>query len=278
MFAPKLIDQALRRYLPKKGELAEALRYSVFAGGKRFRPILMLEAARACGGNINKVLPAACAVEMIHTFTLIHDDLPAMDDSDLRRGKPTSHKVFGEDIAILAGDALNTLAFEVIAQYCPAEKVAKVSAELAEGSMKVVEGQVLDLRSEGKRIGFDKLQKIHLLKTAALIEASVRIGAILSNAREKQVRALASYARHLGLAFQITDDILDVISEKKTLGKPARADQKAKKATYPGLLGLKKARELAAKHHGLAIRSLKVFQDRAEGLAGIADFAVRRKK
>jgi geranylgeranyl diphosphate synthase type II len=233
----------------------------------------MLEAARACGGDIKKVLPAACAVEMIHTFTLIHDDLPAMDDSDLRRGKPTSHKVFGEDIAILAGDALNTLAFEVIAPCGP-----QVSIILAEGLLRVVEGQVLDLRSEGKRIGFAKLQKIHLLKTAALIESSVRIGAILSKARESQVKALTNYARHLGLAFQITDDILDVVSEKKTLGKPARADQKAKKATYPGLLGLNKAKELAVHHHRLAVGSLKVFGDRAGDLIDIADFVVRRKK
>lgn len=278
MFAPELIELALRKYLPRKGKLAEALRYSVFAGGKRFRPILMLEAARACGGNIRKVLPAACAVEMTHTFTLIHDDLPAMDNSDLRRGKPTSHKRFGEDIAILAGDALNTLAFEVIAQYCPADKVAKVSAELAEGLMKVVEGQVLDLKAEGKKIGFAQLQKIHLLKTAALIEASVRIGAILSNASGKQVRALTSYARHLGLAFQITDDILDVVSTRKTMGKPARADQKAKKATYPGLLGLKKAQKLADRHFEDAVSAVKSFGPRAGELIEIAEFAVRRKK
>lgn len=278
MFAPEIIDKVLNKYLPKKGQLARAMRYSVFAGGKRFRPILMLEAARACGGDIKKVLPAAGAVEMIHTFTLIHDDLPALDDSDLRRGKPTSHMVFGEDLAILAGDALNTLAFEVIARYCPIDKAAGVSAELAEGLMKVVEGQVLDLSSEGKRIGFAKLQKIHLLKTAALIESSVRIGAILSNAEESRVKALTNYARHLGLAFQITDDILDVVSEKKTLGKPARADQKAKKATYPGLLGLNKAKELAVHHHRLAVDSLKVFGDRGGDLIDTADFVVRRKK
>lgn len=273
MFAPEIIDKALKKYLPQKGRLAQAMRYSVFAGGKRFRPILMLEAARACGGNVKKVLPAACAVELIHTFTLIHDDLPAMDDSDLRRGKPTSHKVFGEDIAILAGDALNTLAFEVIAPCGP-----QVSIILAEGLLRVVEGQVLDLKSEGKKIGFANLQNIHLLKTAALIEASVRIGAILSGAGESQVKALTGYARHLGLAFQITDDILDVVSEKKTLGKPTRADQKAEKATYPGVLGLIGAQKLADRHFKDAVRALKPFGKRAGELIKIAEFAVRRKK
>ncbi|MBI5699579.1 polyprenyl synthetase family protein [Candidatus Saganbacteria bacterium] len=273
MFAPKLIDRALRKYLPTKGVLAKAMRYSVFAGGKRFRPILMIEAARACGGNINKVMPAACAMETIHTFTLIHDDLPAMDDSNLRRGKPTSHKVFGEDIAILAGDALNTLAFKILADRCP-----EASGELAEGLLKVVEGQVLDLRSEGKKIGFAQLQKIHLLKTAALIESSVRMGAILSNARDRQIKALTQYARHLGLAFQIADDILDVVSEEKTLGKPAGADQKAKKATYPGLLGLKRAQKLADRHFRDAVQALKPFGRRAGELVEIAEFAVRRKK
>ncbi|MFA4905391.1 MAG: polyprenyl synthetase family protein [Candidatus Margulisiibacteriota bacterium] len=273
MFAPKLIDQALNRYLPKRGELAKAMRYSVFAGGKRFRPILVMEAARVCGSRTRRALPAACAVELIHTFTLIHDDLPAMDDSDLRRGKPTSHKVFGEDIAILAGDALNTLAFKILADHCP-----EVAGELAEGLLKVVEGQVLDLKSEGKKIGFAQLHQIHLLKTAALIESSVRIGAILAGASKKKITALTAYARHLGLAFQITDDILDVVSEEKILGKPARADQKAAKATYPGLLGLDKAKALAARHHRLAVGSLKIFGDRAEDLIEIADLAVGRKK
>lgn len=273
MFAPKLIDRALKKYLPRKGELAQAMGYSVFAGGKRFRPILVLEAARACGGNIKKVMPAACAVEMIHTFTLIHDDLPAMDDSDLRRGKPTSHKVFGEDIAILAGDALNTLAFKVLADHTP-----EVSGELAEGLLKVVEGQVLDLRSEGKKINFSQLQKIHLLKTAALIESSVAIGAILSGADKRRITALRSYARHLGLAFQITDDILDVVSASETIGKPAGLDSQRGKATYPGILGHKRAQELADRHYRAAMAELSVFGKKASTLKEIAEFAVRRKK
>lgn len=278
MFGPDLINRKLRRLLPKdNSSLSRAMCYSVFAGGKRFRPILCLESARVCGGAIKEVLPAACALEMIHTFTLIHDDLPAMDDSDLRRGKPTCHKVFGEDIAILAGDALNTLAFEIIAKHSPTVKVAKVSAELSEALLKVVRGQVLDLKAEGRKINLKKLQQIHLLKTAALIEAAVRIGAVLSNAREYQIRALTGYARHLGLAFQITDDILDATSEEKILGKPARADEKAKKATYPGILGLKKAQELTNRHYKLAVDSLKIFGKKAKTLKEIADFAVRRK-
>jgi len=278
MFEPKFIDQQLRKLLPKdNSSLARAMRYSVFAGGKRFRPILCLEAARICGGSTSSALPAACALEMIHTFTLIHDDLPAMDNSDLRRGKPTCHKVFGEDIAILAGDALNTMAFEVIAKHCKTDKVANVSAELSDALLKVVKGQVLDLESEGKRITLKQLEKIHLLKTAALIEAAVRIGAILANAREAQVEALTKYARHLGLAFQITDDILDVTSERKTLGKPTKADQKAKKATYPGILGLEKARSLAENHNKKALKGLKSFGKRADKLRKLANFVIRRK-
>jgi len=278
MFEAKLVDRSLRRFLPKdNSSLSRAMRYSVLAGGKRFRPSLCLEAARICGGSISAVIPAACALEMVHTFTLIHDDLPAMDDSDLRRGKPTCHKVFGEDIAILAGDALNTLAFEVIAKHCRTDKVANVSAELGEALLKVVRGQVLDLESEEKKISYEQLQNIHLLKTAALIEAAVRIGAVLANARLTQVTALTKYARHLGLAFQITDDILDVTSERKTLGKPAQADKKAKKATYPGILGLAKACELAEKNKKVAIGALGLFGKRAESLRQIADFAIRRK-
>jgi geranylgeranyl diphosphate synthase type II len=278
MFEPKFIDQQLRKLLPKdNSSLSQAMRYSIFAGGKRFRPILCLEAARICGGSISSALPAACALEMIHTFTLIHDDLPAMDDSDLRRGKPTCHKVFGEDIAILAGDALNTLAFEVIAKHCKTDKVANVSAELSDALLKVVKGQVLDLESEGKRITLKQLEKIHLLKTAALIEAAVRMGAILSNAREAQIEALTKYARHLGLAFQITDDILDVTSERKALGKPTKADRKAKKATYPSVLGLAKSRELVKEHHNMAVKSLNVFQKKADKLREIANFVLTRR-
>lgn len=278
MFETKLIDRALDRYLPKKGKLARAMRYSIFAGGKRFRPILMLEAAKVCGGKTAEVLPAACAVEMIHTFTLIHDDLPAMDDSDLRRGKPTCHKVFGEDIAVLAGDALNTWAFKVIAKYCPPKAAPRVADELGEGLMKVVIGQVLDLEAEGKKLSYQKLKNIHLNKTAALIEASVRMGAILSQASPSQIRALTNYARNLGLAFQITDDILDVTSSQKVLGKPSRLDQSRHKATYPSLLGLKPAQALAAKHQKLAQDSLKIFGSKANTLSRIAEFAVRRKK
>jgi geranylgeranyl diphosphate synthase type II len=278
MFETKLIDRALDKYLPKNGKLARAMRYSVFAGGKRFRPILMLEAAKVCGGKTSAVMPAACAVEMIHTFTLIHDDLPAMDDSDLRRGKPTCHKVFGEDIAVLAGDALNTWAFKVIAKYCPPKAAARVADELGEGLMKVVIGQVLDLEAEGKRSSYQQLKNIHLNKTAALIESSVRMGAILSQASKAKIKALTDYARNLGLAFQITDDILDVTSSQKVLGKPSRLDQSRRKATYPSILGLKRAQALAIRHQKLAQASLKLFGSQAKVLNQIAEFAVRREK
>jgi len=275
----KLIDKELRLFLPRdNSKISKAMRYSIFAGGKRFRPRLMIEAALCCGGNIKDVLPAACAVEMVHTFTLIHDDLPAMDNSDLRRGKPTCHKVFGEDIAILAGNALNTLAFEVIAKNIKLTKVPQIVAELSEALIKVVRGQELDLSAEGKKISLRQLETIHLLKTAALIEASVRIGAVIANARDAQIDALTGYARHLGLAFQIADDILDEVSSRSVLGKPAGADQRSKKATYPSILGLKAALQLAEQNKNEAISNLKIFKNKAEILIMIADFAVRRKK
>ena len=271
----ELIDKELKRLLPRDNSiLSRAMRYSIFAGGKRFRPALMIEAALCCGGKIKNVLPAASAVEMIHTFTLIHDDLPAMDDSDLRRGRPTCHKVFGEDIAILAGDALNTLAFEVLAKNYDIQQLA---IELSQALIKVVRGQVMDLRAEGKRISFKDLQNIHLFKTAALIEASVKMGAIAAGANRSRIKALAQYARHLGLAFQIADDILDVESKSAVLGKPAKADQKNKKATYPAIVGLGKAKRLAEMHKNEAIARLKRFGGKAEALRSIAEFAVRRK-
>ncbi|MFA4967841.1 MAG: polyprenyl synthetase family protein [Candidatus Margulisiibacteriota bacterium] len=271
-----LIDREMRKLLPRdSSKLSRAMRYSIFAGGKRFRPMLMIETALCCGGKIKDVLAAACAVEMIHTFTLIHDDLPAMDNSDLRRGRPTCHKVFGEDIAILAGDALNTLAFEVLAKNYD---IMKLAIELSEALIKVVRGQVQDLEAEGKKITYDQLRNIHLLKTAALIEASVKMGAVLAGAGRIQIKALTGYARHLGLAFQIADDILDAESTSSVLGKPAKADQKNKKATYPAILGLKKAAELAEKNKNAAVNELKSFGSRADVLRSIAEFAVRRKK
>ena len=274
-----LISKEMRIFLPRdNSKIAQAMRYSIFAGGKRFRPMLMIEAALCCGGSLKDVLPAACAVEMVHTFTLIHDDLPAMDNSNLRRGKPACHKVFGEDIAILAGDALNTLAFEVIAKNIKLTKAPQVIAELSEALIKVVRGQELDLESEGKKINLRQLENIHLLKTAALIEASVKIGAVTANAHDAQVNALVAYAHNLGLAFQIADDILDEVSKRSVIGKPAKADQKLRKATYPAILGIQKARELARKHKNESIKNLKIFGDKAGILRLVADFTVRREK
>lgn len=272
------IDKELKKYLPHdNASLSKAMRYSVLAGGKRFRPMLCLEAAKLFNADLRSVMPAACAIEMIHTFTLVHDDLPAMDNSDLRRGKPSCHKVFGEDIAILAGDALNTLAFEIIAKHCKPTKTAVVAAELSGALLKVVKGQVIDLESEGKKITYEKLQEMHLLKTSALIEASLRIGAILANAFDRDITALTKYGRHLGLAFQITDDILDSTSISRVLGKPAGQDLENKKSTYVSLLGLGKAKHLADFHYKTAVKGLESFGRRAKTLIAIADFVLRRK-
>jgi len=275
----KLIDKELKKLLPKDNlSLSKAIRYSMFAGGKRIRPILCLEAGLVCGAKIKDLISVACSLEMIHTFTLIHDDLPAMDNSDLRRGKPTCHKVFGEDIAVLAGDALNSLAFEVIAKYAPTNKAASIISELAKGSVKVVKGQVLDLEAEGKKLTYEKLREIHLLKTAALIESSVKMGAICAGASKKQISALVIYAQNLGLAFQITDDILDVISSSKVLGKPSGSDERHKKATYPSLLGMEKAKLLAEKHINLAKKSLHGFGNKSQNLLELADLVIHRNK
>ncbi|HTY13115.1 MAG TPA: farnesyl diphosphate synthase [Candidatus Omnitrophota bacterium] len=273
------IDRELKRLLPKdRSSLSKAMCYSMFAGGKRFRPVLAIESALCCGGEVKDVLSAACAIEMIHTFTLIHDDLPAMDDSELRRGKPTCHKVFGEDIAVLAGDALNTLAFFVIAQNVKTAKVPNVTADLSSALIKVVYGQVMDLEAEGKKVGLKELQQIHLHKTSALIEVSAKIGAVLANANDRQIKAVTSYARHMGLAFQIADDILDAVSTEAALGKPSRADAKLKKATYPAVLGVPGAEKLARDHLKKAVGELAVFGKKGETLRALAEFTVRRNK
>jgi len=266
------IDRALNKYLPKKGKLAKAMRYSVFAGGKRFRPILCLAAAKALGKNPKKVLPIACAIEMIHTFTLIHDDLPAMDNSDYRRGKLTCHKKFDEATAVLAGDALNTFAFELVAKETGK---AKVVEEISNALMKVVVGQVLDIESEGKKISLAQLKVIHKSKTAALLAACVRASAIYLKASSKQVKALTSYAEHLGLAFQIADDILDATSSQKQLGKPVNADVKK---GFPYLVGLEKSKQMADGERKKAIKALGIFGKKADVLRDIAGYVVQRRK
>jgi len=259
----------LDKYLPKKGKLAKAMRYSLFAGGKRLRPLLCLATAKALGCKEQKVLPFACAVEMIHTFTLIHDDLPAMDNSDLRRGKPTCHKVFGEDIAILAGDALNTLAFKIIADYPAAAK------ELASALLEVVEGQVEDISSAGKKLALKQLKSIHAKKTAALLLACVRGTALICGAAPAKIKALTGYAEHLGLAFQIADDILDATSTRKRLGKPVGADIKK---GFPYLIGIEKSKQLAEVERQKAVDALRILGKDADGLKAIAAFVVERRK
>jgi geranylgeranyl diphosphate synthase type II len=261
-----LIDKSLLKYLPKvSNTLAKAMQYSVMAGGKRIRPILVLAACDAVGGRFKKALPAACAFEYIHTFSLVHDDLPAMDNDDMRRGKPTSHKVFGDAIAILAGDALLTLAFDTIVKYSngiSSNIVAKLISEIgkAVGIQGMVGGQALDISLNKDGLQNETLLKsIHIKKTASLIIAAVRCGAILGNASDKQLLQLNNYARHLGLAFQIADDILDIIGTKEKLGKNTGGDKNKKKITYPAFFGLKKSRRLLRQEVNLGIKSLENF-------------------
>lgn len=263
----KKVDRELDLFLPRKGELAKAMRYAVFAGGKRFRPILCLSAAKTLGCPEKKVLPFACAVEMAHTFTLIHDDLPAMDNSDLRRGKRTCHKVFGEDRAILAGDALNTLAFKIIAEY------PRAVAELSQGLLDVVEGQVLDLASEGKKLSLKQAELIHHLKTGGLLRACVRGAAFIGGAAPKEISALTDYANHLGLAFQIADDILDATSTLEHLGKPVKADINK---GFPYIVGLEKSKKMANEEMEKACLALSFFDKQAAVLRQLAEFVVYR--
>ena len=274
----QLFDKRLKQFLPTdNSSLSKAMRYSVMAGGKRFRPYIALQAAKLFKKNIEDVVPAAAAIEMIHTFTLIHDDLPCMDDSDLRRGVLTCHNVFGEDIALLAGDALNTLAFEIIAKYCDPKKSTEAIRALSEGLIQVVRGQVVDLESEGKKISVSQLRNMHALKTAALIEASLYIGGFLAGGAHEALKKLVSYGHSLGLAFQIADDILDVTAKSAKLGKPAGIDAVNKKSTYVSILGLKKAREMATKEGVLALKALKSFGSKADSLNSLVDLVIKRE-
>ena len=268
----RIIDRALNDYLPKKGKLAAAMRYSVFAGGKRFRPILCLATAEALGKDPGKIIPIACAIEMLHTYTLIHDDLPAMDNSDYRRGKLTSHLKFDEATAILAGDALNTLAFWILAQETQNPRVIQ---EIGKSLMEVVYGQAADLAAEGKKLSFAALKSLHHQKTAALLIACVRASAIQLKSSPKQLKALSDYGRHLGLAFQIMDDILDVTATQKELGKPAGADVKK---GFPYFIGLEKSKKIAEQEKNSALAALNVFDKRADILRKIAEYVVERKK
>ncbi|HEX6564450.1 MAG TPA: farnesyl diphosphate synthase [Chthoniobacterales bacterium] len=280
----KLVDETLDRLLPKATlkpkTIHKAMRYSVFAGGKRLRPILCLAAAECCGGSVEAAMPLACAVECVHTYSLIHDDLPCMDDDDFRRGVPTSHKVFGEGIAVLAGDALLTFAFELLtlAQGWPRYPVREIVQELAvaAGSRRLVAGQVVDLESEGKKISQSLLNFIHESKTAALLRSSIRLGAMSANATPAQLRNLSDFGRSLGLAFQVIDDILDVTQTTEKLGKSAGKDIAAEKATFPAVVGLEKSRKIAQKFTKEAREALRPFGKRAEVLLGMADYLLER--
>ncbi|MEQ1862680.1 MAG: polyprenyl synthetase family protein [Chthoniobacteraceae bacterium] len=280
-----LIDRALDRLLPrataKPATIHKAMRYSLFAGGKRMRPVLALAAAEACGGKIERAIPAACAVECIHTYSLIHDDLPCMDDDDLRRGRPTSHKVFGEGIAVLAGDALLTVAFEILAQAArtPRHPVAAQVRELADaaGSRWLIGGQVADLEGEGRTHTGAELRYIHRCKTAALLTASLRLGAMSANAAPAKLAAITAFGKNLGLAFQVIDDILDVTQTTEKLGKTAGKDVAATKATFPAIYGLEKSRAEARKLTKAAHTALAPLGAKAARLREIADYLLARE-
>ena len=275
----------LARYSEAPPRLMEAVEYSLMAGGKRLRPALVLETAIACGGgqagnpSANaSALAAAGAIELIHTFSLVHDDLPAMDDDDLRRGRPTSHKVFGEAMAILAGDAMVAMAFEAIAADAHPSVAAKLAAELAgaTGPRGMIGGQVLDIAAEGAAVSLPQLQALHRMKTGALLVASCRMGAIAAGASADVLEAVTACARHTGLAFQIVDDLLDVTSTPEQLGKATRKDAAKGKTTYPGLLGVEASREEAKRQLTAALHALDRLGATAEGLRKLARFVVER--
>lgn len=283
----KIIEQALERYLPENdghpAELHNAMCYSVFAGGKRIRPILCLAAMEACGGDLAPAMPVACALELIHTYSLIHDDLPAMDDDDFRRGKPASHKVFGEALAILAGDALLTESFVLLSRAekirLSAERRLAVIAEIARaaGIAGMAGGQALDVLAERSMPDLNRLEDMHRRKTGALIVASVKAGAILAGASDVRIHVLGTYAEHIGIAFQIADDILNVEGDSNLMGKSAGSDAERGKVTYPSLLGLEKARDNLAKHVQDAQSAIVAFDARALPLRMIARYIMERK-
>jgi len=280
------VNRALDSFLPpaaaKPATIHRAMRYSLFAGGKRMRPALCLAAAAACGGNEADAMPLACAVECIHTYSLIHDDLPAMDNDDYRRGKLTNHKVFGEGIAVLAGDALLTQAFEIAAR-CkgwPRYPHQRLISELASaaGSRQLIAGQVADLEGEGKKISARQLRYIHERKTSALLCCSVRLGGMSANCTPHQLKALTDFGYHVGLAFQVIDDILDVTQTSEKLGKTAGKDSKAQKATYPSIVGLEPSRRIAAQLTQRAFTALKTFGRGATALEAVAGYLLRRDR
>jgi geranylgeranyl diphosphate synthase type II len=282
----EMVNRALDKFLPgektKPATIHRAMRYSIFAGGKRMRPAILLAAAGACGGREKEALPLACAVECIHTYSLIHDDLPAMDNDDFRRGKPTNHKVFGEGIAVLAGDALLAQAFEIAAQVksWPRYSHRDVILEIARaaGSLQLVAGQVADLEGEGKKLTVAELRYIHERKTSALLCCSVRLGGMSANCTPAQLAALTEFGYNVGLAFQVIDDILDVTQTSEQLGKTAGKDVAVQKATYPSIMGLEKSYRIATQLTDKAFAALKIFRGRAAALEAMAEFLLKRDK
>lgn len=281
-----IVEQALERFFPPETShpdvLFKAMRYSLFSGGKRFRPVLTLLVAEALGQKAETVLPTACAIEYIHTYSLIHDDLPAIDNDDLRRGRPTCHKVFGEDIALMAGDALFAEAFKLVSDLQKAsdsDNIIGVLSEIANagGATGMVGGQVVDIISTGKEVDLETVQYIHSHKTGRLIRAAARCGAILSGASDEELTWVTKYGEHLGLAFQITDDILDVVGSVEELGKTPGADKLKDKATYPAVAGLDEARRAAERHIEQAKRAVGRL-DKTQALQDLADFVVERTR
>ena len=281
------VEQALRAVVPRRtpARLKRAMDYSLLAGGKRLRPVLVMAAAEAVGVPAARVLPTACAFECLHTYSLIHDDLPAMDDDDLRRGRPTCHKAFDEATAILAGDGLLTLAFELVADNAAlagvrAKSVVEAGRILAcaAGAEGMVGGQMADLLGEGKKLGLAALKAVHAGKTGALITGALEAGAVLAGASPAQRRALADYGAHVGLAFQVADDILNVEGDAKKLGKATGSDAARGKSTYPGLLGLQKAKKTAQHELEAGLAALKTLGRRGEPLAALARFVVERDR
>ncbi len=280
-----MTEEALDSLVPPETTLPvtihKAMRYSLFAGGKRIRPVLCFAAYEAVGSTFEGIENVAATLEMIHTYSLIHDDLPALDNDDLRRGRPTNHKVFGDAMAILAGDSLLTLAFQVLAELdTPAETAVRLVSELARASGTVggmIGGQVEDIQGEGQPPTADLLNRIHRAKTGALLRASVRMGAIYAGANEDSLDKLSEYGEHVGLAFQIVDDILDVEQSSEELGKTAGKDAAQKKITFPAVYGLEQSREMAVHHLKFAHEAVASFGTKADPLRAIADFIVNRK-
>ena len=286
----QLVDDRLSDYLggdEPATRILQAMSYSVMAGGKRLRPILCIAAAEAVGGDRHVVLPMACALEMIHTYSLIHDDLPAMDDDQTRRGKPTCHKQFDEATAILAGDALLTLAFEILAkagsQKTTGEEgsrwlAAAFKMTTAVGHEGMIDGQMRDIRFEGRVISQTELETLHRLKTGKLIEASVETGALLCGASVDQRKALLAYAQSIGLAFQVADDVLNIKGDPQRLGKATGTDQQRGKNTYPALIGLAGAEHLASRLVNTALKAIDTFDNKADSLRAIAHYVIERTR